>query len=347
MIIEFETNVEPKERKRITNRLAHSLRNLREVVFGERLFLVISGQRDDLNLQELSADPAIRFISPQDTTAFFCRRDFHPNGTTQVRFGDVTLGNGQLVLIAGPCAVEREDDLLATAEAVKQAGAHALRAGAFKPRTSPYNFQGLGVQGLKLLAEAGRAVGLPVVSEVLNPYDIEAACQYIDLIQVGTRNMTNQALLKHLGKKNKPILLKRGSSSSLEELIRAAEFVAIEGNPNIAMCERGIKTFESATRNTLDLSAVPVLRHMTHLPIVVDPSHAAGRGDIVPDMALAAAVVGADALLIEVHVAPERMIKPGDGDQSLLPGQFAELVQKLKVLLDAVGRKLAPQPYIP
>lgn len=338
MVVEFEPSATSSDIKSVIEFVIHRLRYLREIDVCERHYLIISGYRDDINVKDLSSKHGVRRVTSPDTTAFFCRREFYPSGKSQVAIGDLTLGNGHLMIIAGPCAVECEDDLYATAKAVKAAGAHMFRAGAFKPRTSPYNFQGLGVTGLRWLSEVRQTVGLPVVSEVLDPYDVEIACEHLDMLQVGTRNMTNQSLLKHLGKANRPILLKRGASSKLEELVRAAEFITVEGNPNIVLCERGIQTFETATRNTLDLSAVPALRCMTHLPIVVDPSHATGRSDLVTDMALAAAIVGTDGLMVEVHVAPERMIKPGDGQQALLPEQFLELVQKLKKVLKAVDR---------
>jgi len=342
MIIELQPSVTPQDRASVAESLDHPLRTCRPVDAGGRQFLVVSGRREDIDVDRLTSHPAVLAVSPWDTTSYFCRREFRPHGTTPVRVGDVTLGTGDLVLIAGVCAVESRDDLMATADAVKRAGAHALRGGAVKPRTNPYNFQGLGVPGWKMLAEAGREHGLPVVSEVLDPADIEIACEYVDMIQVGARNMTNQALLKHLGSARRPVLLKRGGASRLEELIGAAEFLAVEGNPHVALCERGIQTFETATRYTLDLSAVPVLRRMTHLPLVVDPSHAPASRELVPELALAAAVLGADALLLEVHVDPPRMTRPGDAVRALLPNEFAALVERLRDVLAAVGRRLHP-----
>ncbi len=342
MVIEFQASATPRDLARIAERLTHPLRACNQLVVDGRRFLVISGLREDLDVNAIIRDPVVRSTSTTDATTYFCRREFRPNSTTPIRFGNVTLGTGDLVLIAGVCSIESEDDLMATAQAVKRAGAHGLRGGAFKPRTSPYNFQGLGMRGLELLAEAGRAYNLPVVSEVLDPCQIEPACEHLDMIQVGTRNMTNQALLKYLGRAAKPVLLKRGFASRLEELVRAAEFVTVAGNPNVALCERGIQTFETSTRYTLDVAAIPVLRRATHLPLVVDPSHAPGRRDLVPDLALAAAVVGADALLVEVHVRPERLLKPGDGAQALRPDDLADLVDKLHRVLGALGRRLHP-----
>lgn len=225
--------------------------------------------------------------------------------------------------------------------AVRDAGAHGLRGGAFKPRTNPYNFQGLGLSGLETLHAVGQRTGLPVISEVLHPDHVEKAGELVDIMQVGTRNMTNQELLKALGRSKRPVIIKRGFASPLEELIRAAEFVLCEGNQEIILCERGIQTFETATRFTLDIAAVPALRGMTHLPVLVDPSHFAARRDLVIPLALAAAAVGADGLIVEVHVAPERMIRPGDWAQALRPSEFAELISKLRTLLAAMGRRLA------
>lgn len=344
MVIEFNSRASPRDLAGLAEQLSHPLRAFRQVALAGRRFLVISGLRDDLDVEAIKRHPLVVGTSAADATSYFCRREFQPDHTTRLAFGDVTLGTGDLVLIAGVCSVESADDLMETAAALKEAGAHGLRGGAFKPRTNPYNFQGLGAPGLELLAEAGRRYGLPVVSEVLDPCEIARAAEHLDMIQVGTRNMTNQALLTHLGRAGRPVLLKRGSGSRLEELVRAAEYITVAGNPDVALCERGIQTFETSTRFTLDVAAVPVLRRMTHLPLIVDPSHAAGRRELVPDLALAGAVVGADALLIEVHAHPERLLKPGDGAQALLPQEFAALVERLRAVLPTLGRRLYTAP---
>lgn len=237
------------------------------------------------------------------------------------------MGDGRPVVIAGPCSVEDRDQLLVTARAVRAAGATLLRGGAFKPRTSPYSFQGLGAQGLELLAEARLVTGLPVVTELLDVRDLDLVCRYADVLQIGSRNMHNVPLLKEVGNARKPVLLKRGFAATVEEWFLAAEYILAQGNDRVILCERGIRTFETATRNTLDLSAV-VLAHLgTHLPVIVDPSHAAGRSDLVAPLAKAALAVGADGLLIEVHPNPASALS--DGDQALTVGEFAALVSDL------------------
>jgi 3-deoxy-7-phosphoheptulonate synthase len=240
--------------------------------------------------------------------------------------------------MAGPCAVESEAQVEAAADAVKAAGAHMLRGGAFKPRTSPYSFQGMEGEGLVLLEHAGRRVGLPVVTEIMDPHDIDEVVEHADMLQVGARNAQNFSLLRRLGRIKKPVLLKRGMSTKLEEFVMAAEYILSEGNPNVVLCERGIRTFETATRNTLDLNAVPLLKEWTHLPVVVDPSHGTGIYSLVAPMALAAIAAGADGLLIEVHPTPERALS--DGPQQLKPSRFAALMKSLKPLAEAVGRSL-------
>jgi 3-deoxy-7-phosphoheptulonate synthase len=242
------------------------------------------------------------------------------------------------VVIAGPCAVESAEQIQAAAVAVKAAGAHLLRGGAFKPRTSPYSFQGMEDEGLRLLEEAGRMVGLPVVTEVMDPHDIELVAGHAAMLQVGARNAQNFSLLRRLGKINKPVLLKRGMATRLDEFLMAAEYILSEGNPNVVLCERGIRTFETATRNTLDLNAVPLLKQWTHLPVLVDPSHGTGIWSLVTPMALAAVAAGADGLLIEVHPSPENALS--DGPQQLKPERFADLMRALKAVAAAVGRTL-------
>lgn len=250
---------------------------------------------------------------------------------TLIRIGSIEIGDGSFVVMAGPCAVESESQLMQTAEAVASAGARILRGGAFKPRSSPYSFQGLGLEGLKILAKARAATGLAVVTEVISPEDVPQVADYADILQVGTRSMQNYALLESLGRCDRPVLLKRGMTSRLEELLESAQVIALHGNPNIILCERGIRTFETATRNTLDIAAVPVLKTVSHLPVIVDPSHAAGVRAIVPSLARAAAVVGADGLLIEVHPCPEQALS--DGQQSLNFQEFRAMMQALQPYL--------------
>lgn len=264
-------------------------------------------------------------------------RHFHPGGTV-VRVGDVEIGGTAVVMMAGPCSVENRDQILRAAEVVASAGAKILRGGAFKPRTSPYSFQGLGEDGLKLLREAADRNGLLVVSEVMDQTQIDLVSQYADILQVGARNMQNFNLLRELGKRRKPVLLKRGISATIEELLLSAEYILSGGNYDVILCERGIRTFESATRNTMDISAIPVVKKLSHLPIVADPSHGTGRRDHVLPLARAAVAAGADGLLIEVHPDPDRALS--DGAQSLLPEQFEELMAQLRVIAPVVGRTL-------
>ena len=255
-----------------------------------------------------------------------CNRKFHPEDTV-VQVGDVKIGGGNFQIIAGPCSVESEAQVCEIAERVKAAGAGLLRGGAFKPRTSPYAFQGLKGDGLKLLVEAKQLTGLPIVSEIMNAVHIPMFEESVDLVQVGARNMQNFELLKEVGKMSKPILLKRGLANTIDELLMSAEYIMASGNENVILCERGIRTFETRTRNTLDLSAVPVLKKLTHLPIVVDPSHAMGYAHLVKPMAMAATVAGADGLMIEVHNNPAKALC--DGPQSLTPDQFDDVAKQV------------------
>jgi len=248
---------------------------------------------------------------------------------TVICIGNVIIGKG-FVVIAGPCSIESEEQMLETAHIVKEAGADMLRGGAFKPRTSPYAFQGLGLKGLKILNKAREVTGLPVVTEVLDTRDVSWVCEYADVLQIGARNMQNFSLLKEVGKTNKPVLLKRGMYSTLEELLNCAEYILNEGNQNVILCERGIRTFETYTRNTLDLSAVASLNELTHLPIVVDPSHGTGKASLIPPMSLAAVASGADGIIVEVHRNPDEALS--DKEQSLNPSQFADIMKKIRAL---------------
>ncbi|AVX20396.1 3-deoxy-D-arabinoheptulosonate-7-phosphate synthase [Carboxydocella sporoproducens DSM 16521] len=252
---------------------------------------------------------------------------------------ELKVGDREIIVMAGPCAVESKELLLAAAYAVKEGGARVLRGGAFKPRTSPYAFQGLMEEGLKLLAETRRETGLPVVTEVMDTRDLELVAEYADILQIGSRNMQNFALLKEAGRIGKPILLKRGLAATIEEWLLAAEYIMSQGNDQIILCERGIRTFETATRNTLDLSAVAVVKEVSHLPVIVDPSHATGRWQLVAAMAKGAIAAGADGLLIEVHPNPAEALC--DGPQSLTPANFHKLMQDLQKIAQAIGREIA------
>ncbi|MBI4777225.1 MAG: 3-deoxy-7-phosphoheptulonate synthase [Deltaproteobacteria bacterium] len=255
-----------------------------------------------------------------------------------IHVNGASVGDGWLTVIAGPCSVESYDQMMESARIVKEHGGKILRGGAFKPRTSPYSFQGLEEEGLKYLAEAGKAYGLPVVTEVVNPRDAELVVQYADILQVGARNTQNYALLKELGQAGKPVLLKRGMSSTIEELLMSAEYILSEGNSQVILCERGIRTFERATRSTLDLSAVPVLKEKTHLPVIVDPSHATGNWKYVPAMAKAAVVAGADGIMVEMHPRPEEALC--DGEQSLRPKSFQGLMEEIRQLCVLMEKRM-------
>jgi 3-deoxy-7-phosphoheptulonate synthase len=262
---------------------------------------------------------------------------------TVVRVRDIEIGGDDFVVMAGPCAVESETQLLQTAEAVARAGASILRGGAYKPRSSPYAFQGLGVEGLKLLRKAREETGLAIVTEAMSEEDVGLIAEYADIMQVGTRSMENYALLEALGQCGRPVLLKRGMTATIEELMRSAQVIVMAGNPDVILCERGIRTFETATRNTLDIAAVPLLKTVSHLPVIVDPSHAAGARSLVPLLARAAIVVGADGLLVEVHPCPEQAMS--DGDQSLTFGEFRRMMRDLQPYLELQqeARQLRPQ----
>jgi 3-deoxy-7-phosphoheptulonate synthase len=303
----------------------------------ERVVLGALGDERVLAELDLEADPQVESVKPILAPYKLVSRELHPHDTI-VRIGDASFGGGRFGLIAGPCAVENEAQLLASAEAAKAAGARVLRAGAYKPRTSPYAFQGLGIDGLVLLEQVGRQVGLPVVTEVIESTDVEIVARHADALQVGARNMQNFALLKAVGRAGKPVILKRGMSARIEDLLLAAEYVLAAGNDQLILCERGIRTFETATRNTLDLAAVPLLKAKSHLPVIVDPSHGTGIRELVAPLALAGAAVGADGLMIEVHVDPATALS--DGPQSLYPDQMISLGKQLKALLEVLGRSL-------
>jgi 3-deoxy-7-phosphoheptulonate synthase len=274
-----------------------------------------------------------RIVSPYK----LANKRFRPHGT-EITVGKVKMGGPEVVIMAGPCSVESAEQIEITAELVAKAGAKVIRGGAFKPRSSPYSFQGLGESGLKMMREAADRHGLLVVSEVMDRSQIQLLADYADILQVGARNMQNFHLLRELGQVRKPILMKRGIAATIEEVLLSAEYIMTGGNYDVILCERGIRTFETATRNTMDISAIPVLKHLTHLPVWADPSHGVGKRNFVPAMARAAVAAGADGLIIEVHHDPEHALS--DGAQSLYPEQFAELMPQLRVIASAVGRSI-------
>jgi chorismate mutase/prephenate dehydratase len=283
--------------------------------------------------EETASDAASSAIASTSTSTSTSGKGYrlaslaHRREPTRVRVGNLLIGGGGFVIMAGPCSVESREQIFAAARAVRDAGGHILRGGCFKPRTSPYSFQGLGYDGLSLLAEAGRAFGLPIVTEVLAEVDVARVAREADMLQIGARNMQNFALLREVGKVDRPVLLKRGMMSSIEELLAAAEYILSQGNQQVVLCERGIRTFETATRNTLDISAVPVLREKTHLPAIVDPSHGCGKSSLVAPLARAAAAAGADGIMVEVHPDPATALS--DADQAITPEVFADLVRSV------------------
>jgi 3-deoxy-7-phosphoheptulonate synthase len=292
---------------------------------------------------ELETLPGVEEVLRVTKPYKLASREFHPDDTL-VRVGDVVIGGDEVVVMAGPCSVESEEQLLETARAVKGAGARVLRGGAFKPRTSPYSFQGLGVQGLRLLAKAREETGLPVITEVMTAEDVDLVATYADILQIGARNVQNFKLLHAVGKVNKPVLLKRGFATTYEEWLLAAEYILAGGNKQVILCERGIRTFETYTRNTLDLAAVPVIKRLSHLPIIVDPSHGTGKWHLVTPMALAAVAAGSHGLLVEVHPNPEQALS--DGPQSLTPDNFRHLMDGVRRIAQAIGKKVAPPTQV-
>ena len=287
--------------------------------------------------QQLEVLPGVERVIPILKPYKLVAREFRPEGTV-IEVGGIAIGGEQIVAMAGPCSVESREQVMEAAHGVKAAGATMLRGGAFKPSTSPYGFRGLEREGLELLREAGREVGLPVVTEVMDPRDVELVSEYAAVLQIGTRNMSNFMLLKEVGLSRKPVLLKRGLSSTIEEWLQAAEYIMLGGNYQVMLCERGIRTFETYTRNTLDINAVAALKELSHLPVIVDPSHGTGRWRLVSPAAKAAVAAGADGLLIEVHAHPERALK--DGPQALKPDTFAKLMGELSLVAQAVGRTM-------
>ncbi len=301
----------------------------------ERVVLGALGDERAIESLHLDSDPMVESVKPILAPYKLVGREIHPHDTI-VDLGGAQVGGGRFTVIAGPCAVESREQLLATALAVRAGGGHALRGGAYKPRTSPYSFQGLGVEGLELLKEVSRETGLPVVTEVVDAGDVELVEDCAAAFQVGARNMQNYRLLQALGRSRKPVILKRGMAARVDDLLLAAEYILAEGNPNVILCERGITTFETATRNTLDLNAIPVIKQRSHLPVLVDPSHGTGLRELVPPMAKAALACGADGLLVEVHIDPPNALS--DGRQSLFPDQFAGMMRELRPIADAIGK---------
>ncbi len=337
MIIVLKATTTKEEKKRIIDKV-HSL-GLKTIVSEgvERSIIGVIGEEDKIRMQPLEAFPGVEQVIPVLAPFKLVSREFKPESTT-IKVKDVTIGGETIVIMGGPCAIENLETLREIARNVKKAGAPILRGGAFKPRTSPYSFQGLGVEGLKIMKQVCDEVGLLSVTEVIDPRDVELMADYVDIMQVGARNMQNFNLLKEIGKSKRPVVLKRSMMATIKEFLMSAEYILNEGNFNVILCERGIRTFETYTRNTMDINAVPAIKILSHLPIIVDPSHATGKWGLVTPVSKAAVAAGADGLLVEVHVHPEEALS--DGAQSLNTANFETMVKEVSAVARAVGRRI-------
>lgn len=338
MIITMSSNATKKEINKVKEKIkelgyeAKTFKGIKKTVIH-----VIGATDKERIIQSIEQLPGVERLTPILNPFKMGSREFHPENTL-VSVNGKTIGGEEIVIMAGPCSVESEEIVLSVAREIKKAGAKILRGGAFKPRSSPYSFQGLGEKGLKILAEAREDTGLSIITEVISEVDVPLVAKYADILQIGARNMQNYQLLKTVGRFNKPVLLKRGISATIEEWLMSAEYIQSEGNPDVILCERGIRTFETYTRYTLDISTIPVIKNLSHLPIIVDPSHAAGNSKYVPSLARAAIAAGADGLLIEVHTEPSQALS--DGKQSITPPVFQQLMDDIKNIAKVVGRKI-------
>ena len=337
MVIILKPKTKQEEIDKLTNELEGEGVKVNPVIGTDLIILGLVGDTSKIDALKIEANDIVEKVMHVQEPFKKANRLFHPDNSI-VDVNGSQIGGNKLAMIAGPCSVESEEQLTFVAEEVKKLGANFLRGGAFKPRTSPYSFQGLKYDGLELLKIAREKTGLPIVTEIMSPYDIEIFERDVDVIQVGARNMQNFDLLNELGRTKKPILLKRGLSATIEEWLMSAEYIMAGGNENVILCERGIRTFETYTRNTLDLSAIPAVKKLSHLPVIVDPSHATGKRFMISPLAKAAVAVGADGLIIEVHNNPEKALC--DGPQSIRPNDYETLVQELKAIAAAVGREL-------
>lgn len=336
MIIILKKNAPKKEVENLCKNIEAQNIQINEVVGAHTTILGLIGDTHKIDMEAIEAQEIVESVQRVQEPYKGVNRKFHPEDTV-VNVENAKIGDGNVAVIAGPCSIENEEQIVDTCMQVKAAGANFLRGGAFKPRTSPYSFQGLGDEGLKLFLKAKKATGLPIVTELMSLAHIDLFND-VDVIQVGARNMQNFEMLKELGKCKKPILLKRGLANTIEELLMSAEYIIAGGNTNIILCERGIRTFETQTRNTLDLSAIPVIKTLSHLPIVVDPSHATGKYELVEPMSMAAVAAGADGLIIEVHNNPQKALC--DGAQSLTPKRFEKCMEKCKKIGEVLGKKV-------
>ena len=342
MIVVMSANHPPESLDAVMARLSELGLRGQQIAGVERTVIAVLGQvypelRDELAAIE-GVDEVLRVSKPYKLSS----REVHETDSVVPLAHGVSVGGGRPVVMAGPCAIESEEQLWAAANGVQEAGAHILRGGAFKPRSSPYSFQGMGVEGLKLLAAAGQKLSMPVITELLSERDVDAVAQYSDVLQIGTRNMQNFVLLAEAGKTGKPVMLKRGMGATIEEWLLAAEYILSQDNDHVILCERGIRTFETATRNTMDLNAIALVRRLSHLPVVSDPSHGTGHWYLVQPMSLASIAVGADGLMIEVHPNPDHALS--DGAQSLTPANFAALMDSVRALSASIDRPLAETP---
>ena len=339
MMIIMVTDAKPEQIEAVVSRVKYFGMKAHLSKGAERTVIGAIGDGRAVKQEQFLRLPGVDRVVSISRPYKLASREFCPQDT-QVPLDGVTFGGEEVVIIAGPCAVENRSQFLEAAHAVREAGAQALRGGVFKPRTSPYSFQGLGEEGLELLSEAKELTGLPVVSEVMSPSQVPLIVQYADMLQIGARNMQNYPLLQAVGQSQHPVLLKRGMSATIGELLMAAEYILSQGNRQVVLCERGIRSFETATRNTTDINAIPVLKSLTHLPVILDPSHSTGHWEYVAPVALAGIAAGADGLIIEVHPNPSEALS--DGGQSLKPARFAELLAQMRAVAEAVGRYMPP-----
>jgi 3-deoxy-7-phosphoheptulonate synthase len=337
VVVVLEKNVSQEQLENIIKHLEEYKFAVHKSTGEEQIVLGAIGVQPNFDIRKIKILDGVAEVYRITEPFKLASRSFHKENT-EIKIKDVVIGGKEVVMMAGPCSVENEDQIFAIAEIVSKAGAKILRGGAFKPRTSPYSFQGLGEEGLKLIRNAADKYGLLVITEVMESSNIDLVEKYADIFQVGARNMQNFPLLRDLGKTTKPIMLKRGLSATVEDLLMSAEYILSSGNKEVMLCERGIRTFETYTRNTFDLSAIPVIHKRSHLPIIADPSHATGLRDKVLPMARAAVAAGADGLMVEVHNDPDKALS--DGPQALLPDQFAELMIQVKAIADVIGRKM-------
>jgi 3-deoxy-7-phosphoheptulonate synthase len=339
MLVVMDHGATPEQVKRVVSTIEELGYQARPMPGAQRTAVGLVGNDGRVDSSRLAALPGVREIIHVTQPYKQVSREWKSEPTKIQLPGGLVIGGDDVVVMAGPCSVESEKQIMTAAHQVRAAGAAILRGGAFKPRSSPYTFQGLGVKGLKLLAKAREETGLLIVTEVMDAEDLEQITEHADIVQIGARNMQNFSLLKRAGRAGKPILLKRGMSATITELLLSAEYLLAEGNQDVILCERGIRSFDPATRNVLDLTAIPLVHSLSHLPIIGDPSHGTGRRDKVIPMARAAVAAGADGIMVEVHPEPDRALS--DGDQSLYPDQFTELMRQIRMIADAIGRRIA------